>query len=501
MQPTTRRDFLKLAASTLAAGSLPAVTLAGVTIDGGEAAGDDVDLVRRFHGAAATGNLAEVRRLLGQRAALIDARDGKGRTAFALALLAGHGEVAAHLRDAGYESDLHESALALDWTRFESLARAGGERMAERVNANHAIGGSAMCAAAVGGAGSDIWRVYAVGGVPDPAPGAKPDAKSGALSTAPPRRGATPLQFALRYPDLATAEMTAAALLANDADPDPPANVEEPPLVIAASRGSRDLVEMLIRLGANPEACDRQGRSAARLAGDGGHDEVAAMITRHETIPRTCRTSRTAADVDGKPYRPPALDGIADVDRWALVGRSHGNVEYVKREVARDPRLAHSVSTTSESAVEAGAHMGRRDIVDTLLERGAPYSLPTAVMRGDRAAVTRMLAEDPDRIHERGAHDFALLWYSVIGGGDVELARLLLDRGARVEDQHHLGTTALHWAVLRGPIAMVELFLESGADVNRVGRKFRASGDTPLALARRAGQPAIARLLESRGAT
>ena len=38
----------------------------------------------------------------------------------------------------------------------------------------------------------------------------------------------------------------------------------------------------------------------------------------------------------------------------------------------------------------------------------------------------------------------------------VETAELLLDRGAEVEQQHYLGTTALHWAALRGREDLLE---------------------------------------------
>ena len=40
-----------------------------------------------------------------------------------------------------------------------------------------------------------------------------------------------------------------------------------------------------------------------------------------------------------------------------------------------------------------------------MLEHGAPYSLPTAVMKNDMPRVKQLLDEDPLRIHERGAHD------------------------------------------------------------------------------------------------
>ncbi|MEM7258405.1 MAG: ankyrin repeat domain-containing protein, partial [Pseudomonadota bacterium] len=106
------------------------------------------------------------------------------------------------------------------------------------------------------------------------------------------------------------------------------------------------------------------------------------------------------------------------------------------------------------------AHMGRKELAAFLLKSGAPYSLPTAVMMGDYTTVKRLLNEDPERIHERAAHDFALLWYPIIGQCDLDMMQLLLDKGAKVEEQHYLGTTALHWACIRGPIELTELLLE-----------------------------------------
>jgi hypothetical protein len=187
------------------------------------------------------------------------------------------------------------------------------------------------------------------------------------------------------------------------------------------------------------------------------------------------------------------------VERGRVVGVAHTDLDRLREAVERHPLLAHSVATTTEAAVEAGAHMGRGDIVDFLLERGVPCSLPTAVMRGDTGRVTALLDEDPLRIHERGPHDFALLWYPVIGGGRLDMAKLLLARGADVERQHWLGTTALHFAASRGQFEMAALLIEHGADVNRGGRRFKGT-KTPLQLAEAEGHTELAELLRRHGA-
>jgi len=221
-----------------------------------------------------------------------------------------------------------------------------------------------MYAAAAGGAGVNIWRVYGYSADPNAAP-------RGAL-------GATALRVALDFPDLATAEMSAAVLLSNGADPNLPQPGGTSPLHVAALRGSRDLVEFLIRKGADLDARDKDGRTPRELAESAGQHEVATMLERRREIPRDHSSSRAAHDASGGAYRAPDLSAYARIERERIVGASHTKLEVVREAVERHPELAHSVATTTERAVEACAHTGRHDIVDYLLSKGAPYSLPTA---------------------------------------------------------------------------------------------------------------------------
>ena len=383
----------------------------------------------------------------------------------------------------GYQPDVHEAALALDWPRFEPLAEAAPGSLARP----HPIGGSAMAAAAIGGAGSEIWRVYRYGADPDARPNG-PTSKS-------------PLRLALEYPLLETAELTAATLVGNGARPDPEEADGVSPLHVAAARGSRDLVEMLVRLGADPEARDRDGMTPRERAAAAGHRDVAELLVRHREIPRTCTSSRRAYDVDGRPYQAADLGAFSLLTIQKTVGAAHFDRDATRRTVEAYPDLAKAVASTTEGAVEACAHTGQIAIVDDLLARGAAYSVATATVRGDVRRVRELLGEDPRRVHERGAHDFALLWYPVIAGGHLELAELLLDAGAEVERQHRLGTTALHWAARGGQLDMAALLCERGADVDRIGRQFGGVPQTPLELARDRDHEAMARWLLDRGAS
>ncbi len=474
MAEATRRSFLTRA--------LPLAGAAVMTAPTAWAATARESPRRRLLAAVAVGDLDAIRELLDVDPGLVHSRDDQGRSAFTVALLARQPEAAALLRERGHRLDVHEAALALEWETFEAMA----EEAPGALNRDHAVGGTAMYAAAIGGAGSQIWRVYSPGGDPNLRPGGE--------------TLWTPVRAALEHPDLSTAEQTAASLLSNGAD----ASASQPGgssvLHAAAARGSLTIVEMLIRKGADISARDADGHTPADLAEASGHSAVVEELRHHDRIPRDHSSSRLAYDIEGRPYQAPELSAYSSSTRLRLVGASHGNFDRVREVVGQHPLLAHAVATTTEMAVEAGAHTGRKPIVDYLLEQGAPYSLPTAVMRGDTSRVKALLAEDPLRIHERGAHDFALLWYPVIGGGLVELMELLLAAGAEVERQHFLGTTALHWAAMGGEIDLVELLLSNGADPNRVGRKFDPSGQTPLELAEARGHDQVATLLRDRGA-
>ncbi|WP_020567490.1 ankyrin repeat domain-containing protein [Neolewinella persica] len=473
----TRRNFIKYAVVSAA------LAYSSTLIGADPFAVNTSSGVKQFLKACHQGNLEQVRNLLATDAGLLTAKDKTGRTGFTLALLAGHSDLGVFLREAGYEPDLHEALLARDWEQYTTLLGEPSAATERRMNNGHAMGGTPMWAAAAGGAGSDIWRVYAKGGDPNaPIP---VDATS------------SPLEKALRYPDLAVAELTAASMLSNNADPNLSASAEASPLHIAAERGSWELVEMLVRLGSDVTRKNRKGKTAAQVAEYFGKKDVWDLLRNEQKIARICTTSRTAFDKDGKPYLAPDLGSLPYHLLGSLVGKSHGNLEAVQQTVKADPRLAHSVTLTSESGVEAGAHMGNKGIVGFLLENGAAYSLPTAVMQNDVTTVTRLLDEDPNRVHERGAHDFPLLVYPIIGKCGADMMNLLLERGAKVEAQHFLGTTALHWACMRGQLEVAELLVENGADVNRVGRKFSSQGQTPL---QNTKDEKVAAFLRSKGA-
>lgn len=460
-----RRAFIKAGATAVAA--VPMISLA---------APSTAEPSHYLFDAIARGDIETVKRITLLTPDSLSWRTGSGCSVLTHALLHRQQSIAEYLIKSGYAPDLHESAMIQDWPRFEALAQPDHKL----INASHPLGGSAMYAAAAGGAGSDIWRVYAQCGDPNVQM----------------RAGFSPLRAAIDHPDREVAELTAANLLANNAQVDTDEPDGHAPLHAAAARGLLEISEMLIRKGADTERQNDQGLRPIDLAQRLGLDNTVKLLEAHTEIPRDDNHYRRAFTAHGDRYVMPEFRDSDIRARGEAVGAAHRDFDRLREIISKQPSYAHSVATTNEAAVEAGAHMGNRQIVNFLLERGAPYATTTAAMQGDVEEVRRRLREHPNCLNERGAHDFALLWYPVIGES-VETLEFILSNGANIEQQHHLGTTSLHFAAMRGNIEIIELLIDHGADCGRIGRKFSPEGHTPAQLADLRGHDAAASLLKN----
>jgi len=434
-----------------------------------------------FLDAVRRGDLAEVRRGLAEDASLARARAGDGRSAYVLASVAGHEEVAAALQEAGLELDVVEAVLAEDWARFEELV-AADPSLVERA---HPIGGTPLYAAALVGS-LGMWRLRGHGCAPDAAPAGG--------------SGFTPARGALEAARDEWARIALCDLCSNGADVNAPQAGRSSVLHGAVLRRDADCVRLAVRKGADVRAVDEAGRTARELALAIGWEEGARVLAEPERLPRDRRGSRFALDANRAPIARPDLSDVPRALQNRVTGASHARLEVLRELVAPDPRLVFSISTDDELAIEACAHTGVRPIIRFHLDHGAPLSLPTAVSLGDLDAITFWLERDPLLVHERGAHDFPLMWYAALGGGSVEVAERLARHGVPV-DQESTGSTALHLCVgRRDDLELARWLLERGADPEAVGYKWSRAGETPLALALAADNPKAAALLRGAGA-
>jgi ankyrin repeat protein len=172
------------------------------------------------------------------------------------------------------------------------------------------------------------------------------------------------------------------------------------------------------------------------------------------------------------------------------VGSAHGDLNRVRELVERHPALVNARAPWNETPIEAATQLGRKDIIEYLLSKGAQLDFFTACVLGRRDLVEKELARDPTRAQALGVHDLPALYFAAIGGQPV-IADLLLANGADANGAVQ-GAAPLHGAVMGGSTEMIAWLLEHGADPSI--RDYR--GRTASELAKAMNRPDLASLFD-----
>jgi uncharacterized protein len=185
-----------------------------------------------------------------------------------------------------------------------------------------------------------------------------------------------------------------------------------------------------------------------------------------------------------------------------------GDVKRVSALLDHDASLISATTMLGSTAIHAAHHSGRFDVVSLLLSRGRPFDATLMAELGLAGELQTALEGTPALVKEFNPAGSTLL-HGACYWGNVEAARLLLDRGA----DPNLATTdsflqirPLGCAVASPDVpnpsedeavvlALVDLLLDHGADVN--GR--RRDGMTALHSAGYRGHLAVIRRLVERG--
>ena len=99
---------------------------------------------------------------------------------------------------------------------------------------------------------------------------------------------------------------------------------------------------------------------------------------------------------------------------------AHSELDMVKKLLEKQPALLNATMDWGggdwETGLGGASHMGRRDIVDFLLDRGAAIDIFCAAMMGQLDAVKSFLALQPRLIDAKGPHGFSLHFHAQVGG-------------------------------------------------------------------------------------
>jgi hypothetical protein len=120
-------------------------------------------------------------------------------------------------------------------------------------------------------------------------------------------------------------------------------------------------------------------------------------------------------------WKKPQLNRLAVQD---FVIFAHSDLAMVKQLLDKEPALLNATMDWGGGDWEAGlggaSHMGRRDIVEFLLEKGARPDLFCAAMLGQLDTVKALLTLQPKLIDAKGPHGFSLHFHAQVGGKDAE---------------------------------------------------------------------------------
>ncbi|MFL6037330.1 MAG: ankyrin repeat domain-containing protein [Gaiellaceae bacterium] len=123
--------------------------------------------------------------------------------------------------------------------------------------------------------------------------------------------------------------------------------------------------------------------------------------------------------------QPPPIDKELVAE---FVLKAHGDLAYVEQAVEREPAIVNAAWDWGggdwETGLGAAAHVGRADIAEFLLERGARKDIFAAAMLGEVEVVRALLEAQPELRDARGPHGIPLRAHAEAGG---ERSREVLD--------------------------------------------------------------------------
>ncbi|HOZ72976.1 MAG TPA: ankyrin repeat domain-containing protein [Spirochaetales bacterium] len=274
------------------------------------------------------------------------------------------------------------------------------------------------------------------------------------------------------------------------------------PLHAAVLKGSAEMVEILLAMGAEPDPKDAEGKTPLRYAIDAMDTRSAkALIAKGASVFSIDAAGVSPLDAAiAKGFVASVVDSLSvsakgpkgETPLHTAVDRL--SIEAVKALLALGPDLAARDGSGRTALDAAFLHPGNIEgaaIAELLVSRNAPSSI-------DDFAYFIRAVRDTNYTRARFA-DGATVLHEAVRYDHRGYLSFFLERGVPVDAKNASGATALHDAVRLGRLDAARLLLARKADPNAVD----GSGDAPLhiALPGSAGQVAVDLLLDAGAST
>jgi ankyrin repeat protein len=252
-------------------------------------------------------------------------------------------------------------------------------------------------------------------------------------------------------------------------------------LWLAAEMGQLDVVQLLLKMGANIETKSKDGITPLMAAvSEMGRNDVVQQLVAHGA-------DLEAEDIEGRtPLVRAAAAGNVDAVRLLLQRGTGTDVHQQGGWKALLIALGKGFSDIVQVLRGNGAFTGLiEDDISPL--KGAGY--------GERTIEQFLVQQGATVYSNNTMTKMPLLWAAWMG--QERIISYLCDQGARVEAPGYDGKTPLAMAASEGHERCVKILLDRGANKNSVN----IFGRTPLSLAVELGHLAVVQELMSRGAS
>ncbi|XP_078247071.1 ankyrin-3 isoform X49 [Pogona vitticeps] len=256
-------------------------------------------------------------------------------------------------------------------------------------------------------------------------------------------------------------------------------------LHLASKEGHVEVVSELIQRGANVDAATKKGNTALHIASLAGQAEVVKVLVTN------------GANVNAQ-----SQNGFTPL----YMAAQENHLEVVK--FLLDNGASQSLATEDGfTPLAVALQQGHDQVVSLLLENDTKGkvrlpALHIAARKDDTKAAALLLQND----HNADVESKMMVNRTTESGftplhiaahyGNINVATLLLNRGAAVDFTARNDITPLHVASKRGNTNMVKLLLDRGAKIDAKTR----DGLTPLHCGARSGHEQVVRMLLDRGA-
>jgi ankyrin repeat protein len=228
------------------------------------------------------------------------------------------------------------------------------------------------------------------------------------------------------------------------------------PLIIAATIGEKNLVELLLMIGVDPNLPGENGSAPLHFAAQEGHDEIIPLLISHGANIKALGEGKDSVLMYAMATRRPQ----SQVKKTVEVVLRHGldpNYSTSAEESTLGTALYNGFDEVAALLIEKGAVVGPLAHFSVFGETQKPHTEETM------EKLIKVLLKSGADLNRPNRHNCNLLIYLAIVGYDKVIC-LLLDNGVDINTVDPSGHSALYYAAKNKHKSTIRLLLQRGAN-------------------------------------